>query len=385
MFCNYCGSQNPIDASFCSTCGKGISSSPSKDEPSQDSVPQPVGAANRVTPTPDLDRVEVVSQTYEKMLDGEVLRLSSELDTLSPEGRLALTAQIKKRGLDRQDIPDDKTVTTPVPLEARSSAAHVEPQVKSAKWLYAELGVMLPIFAFSLMVNVFLLVSDSFFPLDKKPSVPNAIVVVGMLIGMSALWKAILKREPKTNDLFKKKHRRFVFVVGLAFAVLFSAAALWGYKNGNDRMNVSRVEVLMSDLSAAGQVATRVDEIRSRDLKTTQDYVDAYSELEAPLTEWKSKVDKSSSELEEIRSLNLSGTVPMMFALSQTLDLAKQRIVLIEKMAASAKEMGTLPSDSQVVYWNRSFKPLLVEDDELLAEATKMQQKLKDSGGNTVH
>jgi hypothetical protein len=51
-------------------------------------------------------------------------------------------------------------------------------------------------------------------------------------------------------------------------------------------------------------------------------------------------------------------------------------------MVAVTKEMGALPSDSQVAYWNRNFKPLLAQDDELMTEATKMQQKLKDLAGN---
>jgi hypothetical protein len=199
-----------------------------------------------------------------------------------------------KTALDNLLYGYDKTVTPTGLLEVTNSAASTEPQAKSAKWLYLELCVMLLVFIFSAIINVFLAVSDSVFPLDNKPTAPNTIVVVGMLIGMVALWRAILRREPKTNDKFRKKHLRFVSVAGAALAVLLSTAALWGYKNGDDRIKVHKIEVLLSDFTAVGQVATRVDEIRSRSMKTTKDYVDAYSEVEAPLGEWKSKVDQVS-------------------------------------------------------------------------------------------
>jgi zinc-ribbon domain len=51
VFCNYCGSPNPDDSSFCSACGKAIGAHPNP-PPARAEIPPPVSAAQSLHPQP---------------------------------------------------------------------------------------------------------------------------------------------------------------------------------------------------------------------------------------------------------------------------------------------------------------------------------------------
>jgi hypothetical protein len=327
-------------------------------------------------------RADEFENTYSQKSDNELVNLATLRDSLRDVARQALDAEIRKRGLDDTSVAAYKAGQIEG-FERRQEPTKGEKaegcQPKSARWLYLWLYAMLTAFAFSLSVSVFLFVSNSVFPLGSEPPLPNMAVIVGMLIGMAAEWKAILKREPETSGLFRKKHRRVVLFVGIALVALFSAVGIWGYKNGHDRTKTHLIEAFIGDMASAGRAATKVNEIRGRDLRTTQDYVNAYEELDVPLKDWRANVEKASAELDEVRTIGLTGkAVLALNGDDEFLSLAMQRIELIEKQVAVARKMATLPNDAQIAFWEENFKPLLDEDDNLMAKVAKLQQKVKE-------
>src|SRR5208337_4720481 len=93
-------------------------------------------------------------------------------------------------------------------------------------------------------------------------------------------WRSILRKELNSNPRNLHRHRRASAAAGMIFVVVLSLAITYGVQNGNDRRMVEKIEATAKDLTAAG---TKIGTIKQRDLKTTDDYIQAYTEIEALL------------------------------------------------------------------------------------------------------
>jgi hypothetical protein len=73
----------------------------------------------------------------------------------------------------------------------------------------------------------------------------------------------------------------------MIFVLVLALAVTLGIQNGNDRLLTDRIEVKVAELKTVG---TKIGTIKQRDLRTTQDYIQAYSEIEALLLEYEAKI-----------------------------------------------------------------------------------------------
>ncbi len=176
---------------------------------------------------------------------------------------------------------------------------------KGTTWLHISLGTGTIVLTLWLGLLAFSAFSDSVFPFQLKtaPSSSNPVSAAALLVLLAwwpyACWKKILERKPNTISSNVRAHKRVTMALGIWFTVILSVAVTFGIQNGNDRMTTAQVEDGKKDFQ---DVANKIGAIKSRDLKTTQDYIDAYAEMEPLLAEFTGNIAKSSSQPQKLRN-----------------------------------------------------------------------------------
>jgi hypothetical protein len=161
----------------------------------------------------------------------------------------------------------------------------------------------------------------------------------------------------------------------MMFVVVLSLAITNGIQNGNDRrMVVEKIQAVAKDLTAA---VTRIGAIKQRDLRTTNDYIRAYAEIEQLLPDCEAKIEKCAVVCQEARQLdkNKSLISTQLFYKSHPPDMCKDNfelLNLIRKMdtltkqeVLTARNMAALPEQDQAEFWRTEFKPLQVQEYDL--------------------
>jgi hypothetical protein len=187
-------------------------------------------------------------------------------------------------------------------------------------------------------------------------------------------WRTILGRESNADPKRLRSHRRTSAIAGMIFVVVLSLAVTYGVQNGTDRRMVEKIEAVAKDLIA---VATKIGTIKQRDLQTTDDYIQAYSEIDALLPDFESKIQECADVYREARQtdenrglintqLFYKSHKPEMWKNNiDMLDLLRQVDSLTKQEALTARNMAALPARDQVNFWQKEFKPLLVQEDDL--------------------
>ncbi len=119
MFCNYCGASNPDDARYCNGCGRALA---------QQQTPRQTGSPSRTSPRTEetskrndsqaTEATENYESTYSRMLDDELLHLSTQTKSLTEMARDALDTELRKRGLE-QEKPSAYQQESASPLPAQ--------------------------------------------------------------------------------------------------------------------------------------------------------------------------------------------------------------------------------------------------------------------------
>ena len=189
-----------------------------------------------------------------------------------------------------------------------------------------------------------------------------------------AAWAAILKRRPNTAADNASVNKRVTIVLGGIFVVALSAATTFGIQNGNDRLVTTKMKEGMAGFQ---DTAVKIGAIKSRDLRTTSDYIEAYEEMEPLITEFDAKLETFREVLSQARDRDknrgpvniqrlyggheqdwLNWDDQMFDFLTRDSDVSKKQILV-------AKEMAALPEESRVKYWNENFLPLVKTENEL--------------------
>jgi hypothetical protein len=257
-------------------------------------------------------------------------------------------------------------------------------QKKGTRWQYFWLWLMLGMFLVWMGSFLFTFVSHLTFSGEEGWKTPNVVPLVFFIIMISVDWKAILAREPPTDELFRRKHRRILLITVVLFGALAVVAVFGGIWNGHNREKVHKIEALVAEAVSAGEIGTKVSTIKNRQLKTTADYLEAYNEIDRLLPGWKKKVQSVSSALAEVRGYDLDARTSSMLAVySAALDMGREGIVLTEREVAVVRQMSSLPRDKQIAFWNESFKPLQYEESALSikADAIRKQASSLSNGG----
>lgn len=252
---------------------------------------------------------------------------------------------------------------------------------RGTNWLYVSLFAGTIFLSLWLGALTFIAFSQSVFPSQvratPKPSnPPNPLgsAVVGFMLltwWPYASWKSILRREPNTTLDNVKRHKRVTIGLGAFFSVILSVAITFGIQNGNDAMATAQLEEGKKDFQ---DVAEKIGAIKSRDLRTPKDYIEAYEEIQPLLDEFDAKLRHFSGILSEakqrdrnrgpvnIRHLYGSEHKEQMVWSEQVFDLIRQDIELTRKQVQVARQMAALPEELQVEFWNMNFRPLVEQE-----------------------
>jgi len=175
--------------------------------------------------------------------------------------------------------------------------------------------------------------------------------------------------------------------LGALFTVIMCVAITFGIQNGNDRVSTAKIEEGRKDFQ---DVAVKIGGIKSRELRTTKDYIDAYAEMEPLLAEFDGQLRQFTIILNEaqqedtnrgplnVRHLFRNNEKEMVEWDFQTFELLRQDNELTRKQILVTKQMAALPQEYQVEFWKKNFQPLAEEEDILrqkIAEVMKGKPK----------
>ena len=175
-------------------------------------------------------------------------------------------------------------------------------------------------------------------------------------------------------------------VIGMCVAVFLGLAITLGIQNGDDRILTNQVTDVLKDFKA---VAGKIGAIKQRDLETTGDYIQAFSEVGALLPELESDVNRFTGIYHKMNERDASrGIINMQrFYKTYTPEYQKnlkEQIDVIEAMLSvnkqeveTAKEMSALPLQTQPNFWKDNFRPLLVKESSLRDKALALDAQNK--------
>jgi uncharacterized membrane protein len=259
---------------------------------------------------------------------------------------------------------------------------------KGTIWLHLSLFVGAIAFTLILGLLAFLAFSDSTFPLEAKRTSASSNPVASALFLMLlaswpySCWKSILQREPNTSPLNVKRHTLVTAVLGGVFIIVQCVAIVFGIQNGNDRVITAQVE---KDAKSFQEIAVKIGAIKGRDLRTTQDYIAAYEEIDPLLGEFDVNLQQFrdflsvTEQRDQARGpLNIQRMYLKHDKWTQwdtsTFALLNQDSEITKKQIQVVRQMALLPKESQVDYWKSNFRPLQLEEEVLrqkLATATQ--------------
>jgi len=189
-----------------------------------------------------------------------------------------------------------------------------------------------------------------------------------------ASWKNILNREPNADPMNLRRHRRTSVIAGMIFVVVMSLAITYGVQNGSDRRMTDKIEAVAKDLTAVGN---KIGAIKRRDLRTTEDYVRAYAEIGELLPEFDVRINEYADVYKEARQIDENrGLInTQFFYRSHKPEIWKNNLEMLVLLRAvdsltkqevlAAQNMAALPTGDQVEFWQKEFKPLLLQEDDL--------------------
>lgn len=222
----------------------------------------------------------------------------------------------------------------------------------------------------------------------------NLLAQVGLILLLAwwpyGSWKSILSREPNSEPRYLRRHRRVTVLVGMIFVLALSLSVTYGTQNGNDQRMVEKITAAAKDLTDVG---TKIGAIKQRDLRTTGDYIQAYTEIEMLLPEYESDLQKCSDTYQEARKtdetrglintqvFHKSHTPNMWKDNFEMLDLIRQADSLTRQEVLTVHNMAALPASEQVNFWHREFEPFIGQEnilrEKLQAVITRIQARGK--------
>jgi uncharacterized membrane protein len=131
--------------------------------------------------------------------------------------------------------------------------------------------------------------SDWKYAPEKMPETKgnNLFIQFGFVVLLAAwpyaAWRRILNRESNTELRYLRRHRRTSAVLGMLFVVVLALAITFGIQNGRDRQMTQKIQAIAKNL---GSVGNKIAAIKQRELQTTADYIQTYSEIDSLLPEY---------------------------------------------------------------------------------------------------
>lgn len=264
-------------------------------------------------------------------------------------------------------------------------------RARASIWLYLFLFLGAMVLTLSLGTLAFSAFSDSTFAFEVKPRTvpPNPLSpVIGLMLlawWPYGCWKSILQREPNTNVRNVRRHKIVTGIIGGLFVTVLCVAVAFGIQNGSDRQSTVQVETATKGFQ---DVATKIGSIKSRDLRTTRDYIEAYEAIDPLLGDFDAKLKQFTDVLDvteqrertrgplNIQRLYGRKSKEWLTWDMSTFALLREDSELTKKQIQVVRQMAELPEGSQVEYWKQNFQPLQ-QEEEVLRQKLATAQKSK--------
>lgn len=269
---------------------------------------------------------------------------------------------------------------------------------KSTRGKYIWLCIGMAIFSFCLAVAIFnftwMLYAGR---LDQFGKSVSGLVLVIIVLGVFAdrLWKSILALEPKSNPLFKQKHRKFTFVVAACVGTLFAVSLLGGINAGDRRAKQyardREISSLLNEFNAQkiknAAFRKRLVEIRSVRPSTYEEYYRQCLTLEAFLDESEPNfkhtgalVASMSQVVNKYPELRTPGILATVQFLNDMDNKDAQIFAEVREEIAKVKELESLPKSQRNTFYSREIKPILANEEKLAKEENALLVKAQQSG-----
>ncbi len=218
---------------------------------------------------------------------------------------------------------------------------------------------------------------------DGKPNNNLNLFVFIVILGCwpYSAWKRILERQSNAYPDNLKWHRGVTVVAGMFSISILSLAVIFGIQNGQDRLVVDQLKKGGAELQGIG---AKIGDLKRQDLKTTDDYIRVYGEIEQLEPEFDEKIDQLSTAIGEARRrdetrglINIQRLyrnaalgdwqreLRMIEVLRQISEVTKQESLTVRNMAA-------LPQSDQPGYWATNFKPFGTREESLRLELSAL-------------
>ena len=201
-----------------------------------------------------------------------------------------------------------------------------------------------------------------------------------------AAWKKILTRQSNAEYLWR--HKATAVAAGMLFTVVLCLAATFGSQNGQDRFTVDQITRAGAEMK---EVALKIGSLKRGDLKTTNDYIHAYAEIELLQPDFEAKIRDLSDLYSAARQrdehrgpINIqrfykSHNSEVWQNDSAMIELARQFSELTRQESLTVRTMVALPQPEQAHYWHASFRPLIEQEETLREKTLTLQKKTQEA------
>ena len=197
-----------------------------------------------------------------------------------------------------------------------------------------------------------------------------------------AMWRRILDRELNLEPAYLRRHKRVTSIAGAVFAVVLCIAIAFGIQNGSDRILTRDIE---ASNTALKELTTKIAGIKQQKLETTQDYINAYNELEPLIPDLDEKILHAEELYQKGKQQNEArGFVNIQRFYHDdpenwkrylsVMDFLRQENRLTKQEVSVAKDMATLATEDQPRFWQAQFRPLLEQEFALRQKMRDLQQ-----------
>jgi len=288
-------------------------------------------------------------------------------------------------------------ILSSVKSESSEPAPQTESEVTPARSQgSAALYISLFFGVFALLTWLTLLAFNGFtgsiVPLEERTppgqtTLPMVLIFVLLTWWPYAAWRGILRREPNSSVVNRRRHKITVIAVAALAVVLLSLATTFGLQNGYDRQATLRIDANTKDFT---NVATKIGAIKSRNLETTDDYIAAYAEIRPLLDEFDLRLQAFDDVLAEVNERDKTrGPLNIQFLYarrhqqtawnSQVFKLLKDDSIITRKQIHLMAQMATLPEADRVDFWDQHFRPLAEEEARLREELATLLNSNKQA------
>jgi hypothetical protein len=391
MFCNYCGSPNPDDFVYCSSCGRDR-------KPAGYSEPKREASPPARPPKEPLTRTKAYLHLWLYWLGGWLLIGLSlwliqplfnvkgdAVDTLVRiSGTLSLTVWSWLAWIlaGRKVTPREKAA-------APSSSRYARWSTKS---LYTALaiglfGAAIGLLEFALTIFDTCVSIQTGVPVEKTrtPDYSLPVVFLGLWLA-NGTWKEIVKREP--GAAYGRQQKRIRVAVAIGICAVLVVFGLSGYSVGRHRNEPLRaLQKRLAELRPPNdRFKTELSRIRSADVSTFEDYHKNCLKVEALLDAWEPVRKENAALFAEYGRIARDRPAALgIAALLKSIGETDDRIFgLMRNEISHSKKLLEQPPHKQETYYKHYIEPIQAEIAKLEQEEVQLLKQAQRASGRAA-